>query len=250
MGNPESIANITQINLQDFYEKYYTPPNISILALGGLETSDLLSFIEKNSFSVLKGGARVNLGEPILRFNPITEKRITVKNSEISRVPTEVVRIDTYGVLPGNLDSLAIAIFKRTFYDVAFSELREKLSLTYGFTAKYSNYRQMFEFEIEGTLPSQMENDAEGLVEKCILETKQREDLLEHNRWSMITRFKMQDSSGGEILDNAESEICLYYRIFTNSEDIERLKNFSLEDIKKVGDFLLERKLSLILSPD
>lgn len=78
IGFEKTVKSFTRKDICDFYEKWYTPHNITLVIVGDFETSDILKKIEKH-FGALKGTgvpARKIIQEPTQkRFQLVTRSK-------------------------------------------------------------------------------------------------------------------------------------------------------------------------------
>ncbi len=64
LGNPDVIKIITQEDLQSYYDEYYTPANISVIAVGGMPPQELGELLVASPLATNKKGFRTPLPLP------------------------------------------------------------------------------------------------------------------------------------------------------------------------------------------
>src|SRR6185436_16807916 len=104
-GDPQSISRITQSDLQAYYDIHYTPANMSVVCVGGLQLAEVVKLLTESPFATDKRGSRTPLPAYVPDIHPPFETRYVLETSE--HIPKEA-RFQTGGyrsvaVIPGNV---------------------------------------------------------------------------------------------------------------------------------------------------
>lgn len=84
IGTFESISGLTQNDLREFYENWYTPENMSIIVIGDMEEEEVVTAI-KNRFSISPREKRVFNQEEKDKI-PSSESRVAIETKDEIRI--------------------------------------------------------------------------------------------------------------------------------------------------------------------
>lgn len=251
LGDPESIKRITQNELQSRYDTHYTPTNMSIVGVGGMQLSELVELLAKSPFAINKKGFRTPLPTPAKDFALPSETRHIFEISKHMTVPAQAGGYRSVTKIPGDTQSNAIRILREMLNEVLNEEVREKRAWAYAIDSSRHNFRDFFEFSIScNGLAIKAIDQIEEVVEACVASIKDREDLFEKIKRQTIASNFMVDSTGKNICNGALKDLAEDQRI-TSLKEIERdLKRTSMSDVCNLLEWLRpERRWTLITKP-
>ena len=251
LGNPESVSRITQSELQTHYDTHYTPANISIVGVGGMQLSELVELLSESPFTVSKKGARTPLPTPATDVAPPLETRHVFEFSKHIAVPIEVGTYQSVAKIPGNINGHVIRIMKEMFNEVLFEEVRERRAWAYAINSSRHNFRHFYEFSINcGALALKAIDDIEEVIEVCVASMTDREDLFEQAKRRALASNFMTDTTGKGICDGALDDLAEDQRIISLKEIGNDLEHVTMGDVRSVLQWLRpERRWTLIMRP-
>lgn len=251
LGNPESIGRITQSDLQSHYDAHYTPANVSIVGVGGMQLPELVELLSESPFATNKKGARTPLPTPATDVAPPLETRHVFEVSKHIAAPIEVGAYQTVAKIPGDINEQTIKIIQEMFNELLFEEVRERRAWTYDIHSSRKNLRYFYEFSIRcDALALKAIDDIEEVIEVCIASMVDREDLFEQAKHRALSRIFMLDQTDKEICDDALDDLARNQRIISLGEISSNLKRVTMSDIRDALQWLRpERRWTLIAIP-
>ncbi len=253
LGSPESIQAIRVADLQLFYDTYYNPHNMSLVALGGLAIPEIVKMISENGFGLIKTGAVVPLPRPVTSIAPPKTNLYTFKFSEEIGTGTSLNAsgYETTTVIPGNFSYREIILLRNMLQERLFKEIRERRKLAYRVDVSWQNLLYFYYLNINcpGLAWSAMDSIAD-LIDKEIDKIGDEEKLFQKVKNNRLRSLRMQDLSGDEVLDEVLDDLQDSRKITTLTESVDRYAEITLDDIRQILPFLRRRRRwSVILRP-
>jgi len=251
LGNPESVSRIKQNDLQLYYDMYYTPANMSIVGVGGLQLSEIIDLLSESPFAINKKGVRTLLPIPDIDVTPPLETRYVFEMSKHIVAPMEVGVYRSVAKIPGNINGRAVRIIKEMLIEVLNEEIRERRAWAYAINVSQHNFREFHEFSIScDSLALKAINHIEEVIEACIASISDREDLFERIKHRALASNFMIDETAKYVCDDVLDDLATYQRIITLEEMQEDLEQVTMNDIKDILQWLRpERRWTLIMRP-
>jgi len=250
-GNPESVGRITQSDLQSYYDTHYTPANMSIVGVGGMQLSGLIELLSESPFAMSKAGTRTPLPIPVTHFVPPSETRHVL---EVSKYFTEQIDVGRYwsiAKIPGNINGLVIRIMKAMFDKTLNEEVREKRAWAYTVDSFLSDFRHFHAFAIgcKG-LALKALDEIEEVIESCIASMTDREDLFKRVKHRALMGGLMIDPTGRGVCNDALYYLAYVQRIITLAEIRDDLEHMTMSDVRGALQWLRpEWRWTLITRP-
>ncbi len=251
LGNTESVTRITQSELQSHYDSHYTPANMSVVGVGGMQLAELVELLSKSPFATSKRGARTPLPIPATDIAPPSETRYVFEVSKYITVPIEVGAYRSVAKIPGNIKGSVIRITKEMFNEVLNEEVRERRAWVYDISSFRHNFRHFYEFSIDcDALALKAIDEIEEVIEVCIASMVDHEDLFEQTKRRALASNFMTDPTGKGVCDGALDDLADYQRIISLKEIGNNLERVTFSDIRSVLQWLRpERRWTLITRP-
>lgn len=251
LGNPESVTRITQSELQSHYDAHYTPANMSIVGVGGMQLPELVELLSESPFATSKKGARTPLPTPATDVAPPSETRHVFEVSKHIIMPIEVGAYRSVAKIPGNINGRVIHIMKEMFNEVLNEEVRERRAWAYNIGSSRYNFRHFYEFSINcGALALKAIDDIEEVIEVCVASMTNREDLFEQAKRRALANNFMTDPTGKGICDGALDDLAEDQRIISLKEIGDDLERVTMSDVRNILQWLRpERRWTLITRP-
>lgn len=251
LGNPESVGQITQSELQSHYDAHYTPANMSVVGVGGMQLSELVELLSESLFATSKKGIRTPLPTPATDVAPPSETRHIFEVSKHFTAPIEVGAYRSVAKIPGNINGRVIHVMKEMFNEVLNEEVRERRAWAYAIDSSRHNFRHFYEFSINcGALALKAIDDIEEVIEVCIASMGDREDLFEQAKRRALASNFMTDPTGKGICDGALDDLAEDQRIVSLAEIGNDLECVTMSDVRNLLQWLRpERRWTLITRP-
>ena len=251
LGTPQSLKLIEPKDLQKFYDTYYNPANISVIAIGGLKPKEVLELFEKSPFAKEKQGKRNKVLDK-LEAVPLPSKNILHrKGVDFFKTPLTTSSYFVRTVLPGTLNRFALRILQYMIYDYLHHEIREKNSWVYRVDTKRKAYQDIIEFEI--TIPDFMPEllpAVREVVDDCLQSIGNNQSLFDKNKDNRIKIIKMVDLSGKQFLDNVIDELVDLQKLTSLKEDLVSWQKLDIKDIQSILKYFKKKQQFIgILSP-
>lgn len=250
LGRPEGFLSATEVDLRGFYETHYVPANISLVIIGGLSTEDVVTELEKSPFGMQKRGTRNPIPSP---FNPLpipSEQSNTVRMSDHISFKIDQTEYKATWAFPADFPRQARRVFDQMLNKILFEEFREKRGLAYSVGTGYTNFQDVYEYEVGGRFSPSATPYINDLVQKCISMVPARRDLFEQKKKSSIQKCLMIDLSGSDLVDNTADDLGLRHRISPMQEVWNELQGVTREQMIEATALLSsERQYTFIVHP-
>lgn len=250
LGKPESIRLITEDDLQQYYDTHYTPPNMSIVCVGGKSLPEIVDLLSRSPFAQKKEGVRSPLPSSVVDFG--YPKETGYRNRVFSRIKgtfNSVVRYRSVAKIPITDNLATIRIVCEMLSYVLTKEVRERHAWTYHIGAYYNNFRHFLEFSIQcDALAFKALNDIEKVVESCITSLWTNNVLFEEAKRNIFLQNAVVDLSGEDVCSAARNSLLTFHKIRTLSEVCHDINRVRMEDVQEVLKLLeLKRRWTLVL---
>jgi predicted Zn-dependent peptidase len=250
LGRPEGFLPATEVDLQDFYDKYYAPVNTSLVIVGGLQTSDLMDVLERSPFGIHKGGVRNLIPQPLKQIPAPVEKAKIVRMSDYSAFKVDRTEFKAVWAFPSDFPNQARRVFDRVLRRILFEEIRRKRGLTYGVAVEHTNFHDVCEYVIECKVDPSATQQIEELVRECIELVPQRSDLFECELEALKNNCSIVDCSTDDLVDYSAEGLSMFGRIITVGEILEGLQRVTHDQMAKAAGILSrEQQYTFISHP-
>lgn len=251
LGDLESVGRITQGELQSHYDTHYTPANMSIVCVGGMQLPEIIKLLSESPFAMRKEGVRTPLPIPVIDVTPPSETRCVIKASEYVDPAIEIGIYRSVVKIPGNINSQVIRVAKNILNNVLNEEVREKRAWAYAIGSSRTNFRHFYSLSIgcDGIALEALDQ-IEKVIEICIASIGNREDLFEQIKRSILMSEFMFDPTGSSVRDGALHDLAYHQRIVPLSETSDDLKRVTMNDVQNLLPWLQqERRWTCLLRP-
>lgn len=252
IGTPDSVKQITQSDIQKYYDSHYTPANISVVGVGGMNLAGLVNLLSESPFSADKRGSRTPLPLRAKSIKPPLENRHIFEFSEHISMTTPIKNgfYRSVVVIPGKVNT-SIRILGYMLNEILDDEVRQSRAWTYDIGCAWCDFRHFHEFAINcGALDLSGIEGIEDVVEVCIASLADREDLFEQAKRRAIAGGFMNDPSGRNVRNNAIDDLADCYRIISLTEQTKEFEELQMSDIRDALKWISpERRWTLIKKP-
>ncbi|MEX0930442.1 MAG: pitrilysin family protein [Candidatus Paceibacterota bacterium] len=239
IGNPESVDRITESDLQSHYDAHYTPANMSVVGVGGMQLSELVELLSKSPFAMKKQGSRTPFPTPATDVDPPSETRHVFEASRYITTRMEVGRYRSVAKIPGNINGRVIRLVNEMFNEVLDDEVRERRAWAYDIECSRSNFRHFYQFSIDcDALALKAIDDIEKVIEDCIASMTDRKNLFDQVKHRALASNFMIDPTGRGVCDGVLDDLVRDQRIMTLSEIGNDLERATMDDIRSVLQWL------------
>ncbi len=252
LGIPEHFMAITKQSLQDFYDKYYVPSNISIVVCGGIEREDLEKRLRDSMLGMLGNNLGGRNGLPETPWKIVRpETNLIIKHlSDVHKDKVEQTTYTATWALPTSLREENVGITTRVLRHLLMKEIREKLGGTYDVSVNYAWWQDMMSLSIQTKVGESMTDSVDIMVRKCIDDLRMSQDVFDLEKESRLIRYSLIEHWPRKICDVAIKDIGKHQRIVTLMEDLRDDMALTHEDMCVVADHLsVEQQCTLIITP-
>ncbi|EKD23540.1 MAG: peptidase M16 protein [uncultured bacterium] len=251
LGNPESVKRITQADLQSYYNTHYVPANMSIVAVGGMQLSELVELLSESPFAMSKNGARTSLPIPVTNISLPLEACYVVEASKYVSIPINVGSYRSVAKVPGNINGQALYILKKMLDEILNEEVRERRAWAYAIDSSRRSFRHFYEFSINcSALALKAIDNLEKVVETCIATAGSSEGLFAQIKRQSLANHFMIDPTGRGVCDGALDDLTHAHRIISLSENAHDLECVTMDDVRDALQWLRpEQRWTLITKP-
>lgn len=252
IGKKETIQKINEINLLDFYNRFYIPENLSIISIGGLSDKEIIKQLNLSTFNIAKTGEKTMHPTPIKppqistrrlnnTFTKLYGKKMRSKSSEILFVTT----------LHGRFNIPAIRIAEEMLNFELFHKIRQEHGLAYHVDVGRFRLISFSEFSIhlEGVKPG-TEKKIENIFNNSLKDLSKNEELFKRFRKKSSNTDLIPDYSPFTIRRGAMSNVTFEGRITNLAFDRRESASVKFEDVKEIFKALEpENRLTNIITP-
>ena len=251
LGTPESVGRITQKELRSYYDANYTPANMSVVGVGGMQLPELVELLSESPFADRKEGVRTPLPIPGTDVAPPSENRYVFEISKHVSSPFGIGRYESKARIPGNTNGRVLSLLQDMLDEVLKEEVRERRAWAYTIGSSRHNFRDFYKLSITcDSLALEALDDVEGVIEICIASIADREDLFEQVKRRALAGNSMVDSTGCGVRNDALSDLANIQRIMSLAEIGNDLERVTMDDIRSALKWLRpERRWTLIVRP-
>jgi predicted Zn-dependent peptidase len=250
LGRPEGFLSATEADLQSFYDKHYVPANISLVIIGGLATEEVIAELEKSPFGMRKNGVRNPIPQPFNQIPIPAQQAKTVKLSDHVNFKVDQTQYKATWAFPSDFPWQVRRVFDQMLGKVLFEEIREKRSLAYSIGTNYTDFQDVYEYEIVGTISPDATPYIDELVRKCIEMVPSRRDLFDRKLKSLKQKCLMIDLSGQSLAGISADELVSDHRIIPIQEAWDELHKVTFEQMAEATALLSsERQYTFITCP-
>ena len=253
LGLPETINSISQKDLQGFYDKHYTPANMSIVCVGGLNIEQVVEAIQQSPFGMDKPGKRVPLPTSFLDFPLPKETRYLHDHSKYSKKGNERNSCGYYSIarVPNNVGTVAPYLLKMILYRILFDELREKRAWTYAVKVSLLNMRHFSQVSIScNSFEVEALDDIEAVIEECILSVASMDNFFERLKNQNLVNVTQFDLTGEQLCKRVFDQLIFHDRIIKSSEIMSEMKAVTMGEVVSLLKWLKpERRWTMISRP-
>ena len=249
IGEKNHIEAISFQGLKDFYEKNYLSENMVISVVSSLPLEKVKGIVEKN-FNRAKRGKiskdslerNINCGIFSKKIEGNTGAKICCLFDINDLSMEEVTLLKVFNLWFGEGVS-----------SVLYDEIRTKNGLAYEIYSEVKYEKGIRLFKIYLGTSKEKEEEALGLIEKCISKAMNIEDYLsEEGLNKLIKRFKLKNSLDLEKSIVLANRMAIYETMFNRGEyifkELNLVENLSLKDMKNLIKRVLKKSIVQIIN--
>ncbi|PID52151.1 MAG: hypothetical protein CR972_03350 [Candidatus Moraniibacteriota bacterium] len=238
LGSVSSLNEMSQSVLQDFYDEYYVPSNMSLVVVTGLPCDQVVEIIGKSDFGQSCTYFRTEIPNSVTSVHPLREtcRKMCMSEHGIRAIDRCLYR--NAGKVPHMPNQLVVLILREMLNDMIFKEVRGKRGVTYNF-ASFDRFLGYFtEITFEGWVEFGAERVISDIVKNVINNINQKEELFDKIKEAFIQNLKMIDVNGEGLRNRTMSDIANSRRIISAQEEIEQFRAITFDDIIYIASFL------------
>lgn len=245
VGTAETFAAITAADLQEFYDRYYVPANISIVACGALSQEQLIKIISQTDFAARKKGVRNLL--PQKKFIPQAPKENIFFGRGVKESETGLCDCYVSAALPGKILPQAVSIYHQMLDYLLEQKLQKSKQGLYRADSGWLNHVDVHSFSVRvDAIPREKIKDVYKILDNCFSEIGNNPHLFARvKKWSLAS-FQLYNNNGSELVKEAVVKLKILQEIKTTEEIVAEIKSIQFSDILEIGRWLTpERRWTL-----
>lgn len=242
-GTVESVKKITHEEILNFYNHYYVPGNMTIVAVGGLKEDSLLKILQNSKFGEFKSGFKRTCNPAYKPQYSDNQPMFNYRASEYISKPQDLAhyRIDT--LLPVETDEINIRLASYILNAILLLKLREELNITYGFSVYRGAYQDHHHISISGDFNTSHADKIECLINECIEQAYESTNLFENGKAAAILEISLSEHSTQGILSSIAGDVVARgNKVRTVTDFLNRYRDSTFEGVKKVIEHLYPRR--------
>lgn len=250
IGTVEGIENITKEALEEFHASHYTPPNLSVLVVGGISAREVGEILLMSPLGYKKEGSRSALLDPTTFVTPPLENR-KILSTEDHKVLILGGFFEGAAKIPKSVSFATLKVLSSMLDKLLMTEVREKRGWTYSIHTGVADRGSLYELLINcSEFSGSAADEIEDVISETISLTASKPGLFSKTKEAMIAKIRMLDQSGLDFFDKATRSIIDYHRIITLEEERCELEKVTFDDIRQALTYLEpENRWTLILKP-
>jgi predicted Zn-dependent peptidase len=250
LGTKETIASLSQTDMQTFYDENYTPANMSIVSAGELTLVEVIAALQNSPFADNKSGSRTPALIPIAHPPLPTEAEWRFHEGEHFK-GKESASFMSIAQLPGTLSSTQTWVVREMLAKELFKAVRLERAWTYhiGCEDIFSGDFSEFAIKCSSLEASAIDYIAE-VVRDCIEALRDQPDSFAEAKQKLVAMKHFNDPSMAGVVKSARNELLYHGRIVTLTEELSEARDLQFEGIFPVLEFLSpERRWTAIGYP-
>jgi len=251
IGTLESVDRIKPEDVARFYKEHYTPQNISVVVVGGLNEEKVRKLLEESPFSMEKKGRRTPIAVPVSILFPLKENQYEIRSVDISddseKEEIEAVYYDRAAAIPGTISPEALRIFAAMLESALHKKVRIEHGLSYEFLVSWESFQDIFEAVIKGVIDPEGLNRIEEIIKECLEETRDNKSLFERFKGLLLKRIRFYDADVHSIRDSAMEDLAYEQRIVSMKEIQKRREAVEMKEIQEIAEIFLQRSYRSVL---
>jgi Predicted Zn-dependent peptidases len=237
LGTEKTFSAITDIDLKNFYDQYYVPANMAIVAYGAMTEEKLVEIISQTDFIAAKPGDRNPAPSQI--FIPKILKNNLFFGRGTKDGNDRAWDYVSASALPGWINSPAISIFSRSLDVVLKKRVQNSELGLYRANSLWRNYSDVYDFfVIVDAVPREKADEILRSVNESFLEVTADCQLFEKVKGWCIASFKFNDRNGRGFVNKVIGDLGLFQTIKTTTQTLKDIEKVSFADIQEVGKWL------------
>ncbi len=236
LGTLDSIAAIDKGDVQAFYDTYYVPANVAVVAIGGLSCAQVFRALAREiGFSRSESGVSNHTRKRSWNIPTPSVSSREIRLGDYITTPINSGEYLTGVALPLDLNYDALRLLSKMIYQILFEEFRQKRSWVYEVKMSMVFFRDVRECTIGFMgLRSEVIGKTDELVDECIAQVADASDLFMKVYQTAIAELYMRDQSGRGIRDGAVDDLVEFNKIYTREEDVWGRRAVTFNDVKKL----------------
>jgi hypothetical protein len=240
-GTQETLSAITTADVQGFYDQYYVPANMSIVACGALSEEKLIKIISQTDFVAAKSGVRNPLPSKI--FLPAMPKKNLFFGQGTKDGSDKFWNCCLSAVLPGKINPWAVKIFVRGLEIILEKRLRNSRLGIYNVGAGWNNCIDFYDLSVRiHAVPREKSSDVLRNLNACFLEIGRNRNLFKSVKSWSIAALKLNDDNGRELVKGVINDLLVLRKNATLKERIDNYQGVDFSDIQEICEWLIPKR--------
>jgi predicted Zn-dependent peptidase len=249
LGVLEEWMPCTQPEIQTFYDRYYTPANMSLVCIGALAQDRLLHLLQHTPFVAPKPGARTAL--PVAYVPPAPSRHEQVIHlSQFSQLAPAQATCTIEWVIPLHFQRYQVFLLADLLQERLTEELRYQRSWTYDVSVGSHYYQDCRVLTVHYEIAPERVAQAIDLLWQILEEIPHAHQRFQQAKQERVDGFSLMDYSGYGVLKATMNDLACSHRLIPFAEELYHLEQTEFASVVELAAFLTpERHCSFILRP-
>jgi predicted Zn-dependent peptidase len=246
LGTPEEFQRCRAEEAQLFYDRYYTPANMSVVSIGQSAPQRVAAALHTSPFGMQKPGQRTPLPGPFALTDPQTHA-LVVSMSDYSRLPLSQTTCLLEWTLPASIGIYTLWVVKRLLYNELTNILRHERSQTYHVDVRTPYYQDCSLLQIEVEIAPDASVAVQETIWNTISALPSAQVALQQATSQILNPLLLPDFSGEDLLNTVMDDLEGFQRLIPLEETIRCVQQVTLADIADVATYLTPERAFLFL---
>jgi predicted Zn-dependent peptidase len=237
IGVLEEWMPCTQPEIQTFYDRYYTPANMSVVCIGALAQDRLLHLLQHTPFVAPKPGARTVL--PAAYVPPVPSSHEQVLHlSQFSQLPPAQATCTIEWVIPLHFQRYQVFLLADLLQERLTEELRYQRSWTYEVAVGSHYYQDCRVLTVHYEIPPERVTQATDLLWQALGEISHAQQRFQQAKQERVDGFYRMDYSGYGVLKATLNDLACSHRLIPFAEELHHLEQTEFASVVELAAYL------------
>ena len=248
LGVLEEVMQSTLGELQDFYDRYYTPANMSIAIMSPLPTEEALALLEHTAFAGYKMGQRIPLPLPFSPQPPLQHEK-TILLSDFSQLTYVHAYCTTEWVVPLSFREMSVILFCGLLREALYERLRySDLALTYEVKVSYLSYQECWTLYVYFEVPPNTVSVSYELLWESLRSVHSMENLFLQRKKVHIDHLCMLDLAGFDLMDRMMEDLEERHSLLSYTDELVQVEQTHLAEVAALATYLTPNRAYTFIS--
>lgn len=239
LGSLKDIKKINSVEIKKFYQKYYTPTNMSVIILGRISKKDALKEVLKSGFGKKFSGQRAPLPQ-IADFSKIK----TYRHAQIYRYDCINGMVQMSNLLPKNFKKEELLLFTDLLYQTLFEKIREEKKAAYKISVKMID--RLFSYESTIEISSfDLRINIEKTIERVLKSINKEKQVFYDCKKALLNKLVLSEHTSKTTLEEMIKMVA-ENQIITKTQLLKKISKVRFETMIEIARYYQKRSYTIL----